>query len=162
VSLVAVFTLIGCGVPDEARAPDPRPEKPTLETATLYVSGSNGGSYKVSATVWTPKGEVLWEGRATGAIEEEPTAYPIDLEGFKNNRQEFFLSPADINIEAGKTQPWEGDLAIVLKVNGTLVECDTIEETYPGKSDPAYIDFDADNRENYEAQNFKCEYELER
>ncbi len=161
--LIIALLIARCGVPDEARAPEPIPEKPTLEAATLYVAGSNGGSYKVGWTVWTPNGEVLHEGRETGVIKEEPTAYPIDLEGFRSDRNEFFLGTDDINIEAVKTEPWEGALVLVLEANDTpLVECDTIEETYPGKSDPAYIDFDADNREDYKEEYYKCASELER
>ena len=139
---------------DQAQFPGPRPEKPTLETATLYVAGANGGPYKVSWTVWTPKGRVHHEFRGTGVIKEEPTAYHINLDGFQSDRDEgFFLGHDDIVMEATKTKPWEGELVIVLKVNDTLVQCDTMRETsprdYPGD---VSIAFDADSRKDYKKQ----------
>ena len=138
---------------DQAQFPDP-PEKPTLETATLYVAGSAGGPYKVSWTVWTPKGSVHREFRGTGVIKDEPTAYHIALDGFRSDRNKgFFLGHSDIDMEATKTEPWKGELVIVLKANDTLVQCHTIQTTSPSDyPSRAEIEFDADSRKDYEKQ----------
>jgi hypothetical protein len=81
-------------------------------------------------------------------------AYRIDLEGFQSDRNEgFFLGHDDIEMEATKTEPWKGELIIVLEANDTLVQCDAMRETsprdYPGD---ASIAFDADTRKDYEEQ----------
>jgi hypothetical protein len=56
-------------------------------------------------------------------------------------------------MEATKTEPWKGELVIVLKVNDTLVECDTMRENsarqYPGD---ASFEFDADSRKDYKEE----------
>jgi hypothetical protein len=156
VGLIALYTLMGCAAPDQAqpdqRQPDqaqPLGEKPTLETATLYVAGSNGGAYKVSWFVWTPKGDVLHKGRKTAVIKEEPTAYSIDLEGFSSDRNKgFFLGNEEIDVEANKTEPWKGVLVIVLIANDTLVECETMRETHP-RAGGIDFEFDADSRKDY-------------
>ena len=145
---------------DQAQFPGPRPEKPTLEIATLYVAGANGGPYKVSWTIWTPKGRVHHEFRGTGVIKEEPTAYHINLDGFQSDRDEgFFLGHDDIDMEATKTKPWEGELVIVLKVNDTLVDCGTTRNTHPRGSfagvkfvDGVDLEFDADSRKDYKEE----------
>jgi hypothetical protein len=163
--LVAAFAVLyGCGqasspvekkeTQDQAQPAEPKP-KPTLENATLYVAGSNGGPYKVSWTVWTPKLKVLHKFRGTGVIKDEPTAYPINIEGFVSNRNDvFFLAYDDIDIEVTKTEPWKGELVMVLKVNDTLVECKTMEKTYPrhAYSWEGSIGFDADSRKDYKEQ----------
>ena len=162
--LIALCTFIGCTAPpddpqrdqrqaDQAQPVDPK-AVPTLETATLYVAGSNGGPYKVSWTVWTPKGSVQHEFRGTGIIKDEPTAYPIDLEGFRTDSNKgFFLGYDDIDMEATKTERWKGELVLLLKVNDTLVECDTMRENsarqYPGD---ASFGFDPDSRKDYKEE----------
>jgi hypothetical protein len=150
--------------PDKALPPKPKPKTPTLQTATLYVAGANGGPYKVSWWVRTPNGVMKEEptDQATGVIKEEPAAYPIDLEGFTSDQHGCggFIC-GDIDMEATKTEPWQGDLVVGLKVNGTLVECDTTSDTYP-RHDPdgASIDFDPDNQEEY-IEDAQCERDLE-
>jgi hypothetical protein len=91
----------------------------------------------------------LHEFRETGVIKDEPTAYPIDLEGFRSDRKkEFFVANEDIDMEATKTEAWKGVLVIVLKVNGTLVECATMHETHP-RAGGVSMEFDADSRKDY-------------
>ena len=161
----AFVVLYGCGQAnspvekqekqDQAQPVGPKPPKPTLETATLYVAGSNGGPYKVSWTVWTPKLNELHKFRGTGVIKDEPTAYPINLEGFVSNRNDvFFLAYDEIDMEVTKTEPWKGKLVMVLKVNDTLVECKTIKKTYPRDTYhwEGSIGFDADSRKDYKEQ----------
>jgi hypothetical protein len=135
---------------DQALPPDPNP-KPTLETAALYVAGSNGGPYKVSWSVRAPNEKALREFRGTGVIKDEPTAYPINLKGFTSDRSDASLVGDDIQIEVAKTEPWEGELVFVLEVNHTLVECKTIDKTYPRRAYiwESSIYFDADSREDY-------------
>jgi hypothetical protein len=157
----ALVVLYGCGQAsspvekqDQAQPVEPKP-KPTLENATLYVAGSNGGPYKVSWTVWTPKLKELHKFRGTGVIKDEPTAYPINLQGFVSNRNDvFFPAYDDIDMEVTKTEPWKGKLVMVLKVNDTLVECKTMEKTYPRHtySWEGSIGFDPDVRKDYEEQ----------
>ena len=146
---------------DKAQPPEPKPKKPTLESATLYVSGANGEPYKVSWTVDTPKGDTLHEHQATGVIKDEPTAYPIDLEGFRRDHNENAFMSGDLYMEATKTEPWQGDLNIVLEVNDTLVECETMSETHPeGGSEVASLGFDADSGEAY-SEDFMCDVALQ-
>jgi hypothetical protein len=170
VVLTAVAVLYSCGqasAPAEkqekqekpegaepAEFPGPSPEKPTLESATLYVVGSDGGPYKVSWTVWTPKGSVHRKFRGTGVIKAEPTAYQIALDGFRSDRNKgFFLGHDDIVMAEEETEPWKGQLVIVLKVNDTLVQCHTIETTSPSDyPSRASIKFDADSRKDYKKQ----------
>ncbi len=99
------------------------------------------------------------EGQATDVIGPEPHTYSINLDGFKNNREEFFLSPADLEIEASKPEPWVGDLTVVLKVNGKIVDCITNSKVRSGGPDTYSVTFDADNREDYEGD-FGCRLNL--
>jgi hypothetical protein len=181
--VAALVALYGCGQAsspvekqeeakdaDQAQL-DPIPENPTLESATFYITGSNGGPYKVSWTVWTAKyrvqkhgreagakkvvkDQVLREGRATGIIKDEPTAYPINLEGFKSDLNDvFFLGYEDLEMRATKLEPWEGRLVLVLEVNDVLVACDTMRETASrGGYHEVAIEFDADLRKDYKEQ----------
>jgi hypothetical protein len=166
VVLAAFAVLYSCGqasVPaekqekpegaDPAQFRDPS-EKPTLETATLYVAGSDGGPYKVSWTVWTPKGSVHREFRGTGVIKADPASYNIALDGFESDRNKgFFLGHPDVEMEAEKTEPWKVDLVVVLKANGILVQCHRIQTTSPNDyPSRAEIDFDADSRKDYKKQ----------
>jgi hypothetical protein len=56
-------------------------------------------------------------------------------------------------MEATKTEPWKGELVLVLKVNDTLVECDTRSTNsprhYPGD---ASIEFDPDSWKDYKKE----------
>jgi len=149
---VALIVVIGFGfsvLDDEANAPEPKPSKPELEEAEVLVTGDDGGAYRVSYVIWTPDGEALWRERATGVIESEPHTYPINLDGFKSNGNDFFLSTDDIEIEAGKTERWDGDLMVVLKVNDEVVECLSNDIMW----------FDADNRQHCEGD-FGCRLNL--
>jgi hypothetical protein len=169
--LITFVVLYGCGAAsspaekqekkekqDQAQPADPKP-KPTLETATLYVAGSNGGTYEVYWKVFSlndrGRDAELHRFRGTGVIKDEPTAYPINLEGFTSDRNDvFFLGQKDIDMEVTKTEPWKSKLVIVLKVNDTLVECKTMDRTYPQNaySWEGSIAFDADSRKDYKEQ----------
>lgn len=120
-----------------------------MEEAEVLVTGDDGGTYRVSYVIWTPDGEALRRERATGVIESEPHTYPINLDGFKSNGNDFFLSTDDIEIEAGKTERWEGDLMVVLRANDEVVECVNNHIMW----------FDADNRQHFDGD-FGCRLNL--
>jgi len=71
------------------------------------------------------------------------------------------LGQEDIDMEAEKTEPWKGELVIVLKANDTLVQCHTIQTTSPSDyPSRAEIEFDVDSRKDYEKQAV-CESRLD-
>lgn len=99
--------------------------------------------------VWTPDGDVMRRERANGMIESKPHVYPIELDGFESDENDFFLGTGDVEVEAAKTERWEGDLLVLLEVNGEVVEC----------ANNDYVSFDADDRQQYDGD-FGCKLNL--
>ena len=137
--------------------PDPKPEKPKVQTATVHVTGDDGGAFEVSISRLATHSEVLegvGEMKYTGNIESKPRTYPVDFSKFESDRDRSF------EIKARKTRRWEGDLSVILEVNETPVECVTIRGTVPPEYSYDYeIDFDPDEPEDYEGD-FGCKLYL--
>ncbi len=157
--LVVVFiNFVGTLFDDTANTPEPEPksEKPNLEKATVQITGDDGGTFDLSIShfVQKPGGGIkkkMKELTYTGEIEPDPNTYPVDLSKFESNGDNDFLG-GDIDIEAKKTKPWEGDLIVLLEVNDTIVECESISETEPDYD--ASFSFDADEPMDYEGDFF--------
>ena len=155
VLVAAVAAVIGFFVAvldDTANEPAQyEPERLELEEATVWVTGDDGGAYEVIWRVHTPDGDYFKEGGGTGVIEASPTAYPVDLDGFRSDGNSFALGVEDLDVEASKPEPWEGDLTILLEVNGTIVACATTSDVKTTKHwHKASFWFDADDPEHYE------------
>jgi hypothetical protein len=108
--------------------------------------------------VWPPGRFIGEKEKVTGVIKPDPIPYHLNL----NTIDASYSADGDatdIDIEARKTQPWEGNPAIVLEVNNEIVECAGTGDTKPGGFSNPEISFDGADQEDYK-RDLRCRIEL--
>jgi hypothetical protein len=108
---------------DEAREPEPRQQPVISDTVTIIVAGSEGGQYRVK---WEDEAKTV-RGKRLDTLGSSPTSYRMDIDNTPTRSN-------SLEIIGSKTQPWEGDLNIVLKLGERLATCDSTTRVRPHAS----------------------------
>lgn len=149
---VMVFGFIASVFDDSADELAPKPPKPELKDARVYVTGDDGGAFRISYAIWDPEalGEATRQKKVSGVIGSEPQYLPLEVSGFRSDRNNQPIGDdEDIQVRVRKAGHWQGEVVGILEVNEKVVDCTRHNQ---GLSN-GIMSFDADDPQEYERDN---------